>query len=412
MKSVIYIEKLEHKPGIYIIFNLKTQRIYIGQATRLKERALQHVKNLYLNCDDNASLREEFSGEANEYYLGCLCQLESTEYLDQWESIYYLAAIDLFDREMVYNIRELNNEKNQLDKIEKAKNVLKNALKRKTKGTEKYTNTRFSKMKDWIETDVVEELGLKTKSIKQMFENSELDFLLFAKAGDYIGDEKPQTISEILREKVCDLNRSEFKSTKRCLWATSGPRIGEFSEFYSLYKKKYGEQKKLYVLFKLTINAYSTSKEQKRYFWKKDGAVYTDTAPSSNTVKALVLNNFYVIEEDFEFEQFTKMYYRYARPAYHSTENKYMLNSDNTARQTLYPAVSKALIMDKVNEDIREALGFSGANSYLLDELQEKNCIEHMKKFPDCNKEEHPFYFILAEVEDYVQLHPIVSSDV
>lgn len=403
-KSVIYIEKLEHRPGIYIIFNLKSHMIYIGKATRLKERALQHVKNLYMSCDNNADLQEEFSVGTNNYYLGCLQELKSTDELDKWESIYYLAAIGLCGKEKVYNKVCLNDEVNQINEIEKAKKIVKSALERETKGTERYSYARYSQMKDWIKTDIVEELGLKSKSIRQLFENNEIDCLMFGKAGDYIGDGKHQTISDILSGKVNELKCIENEMMKKCLWVTSGPTMQDFSKFYTFYKEKYGENKKLYVLFKLTINPYNRSDETDEcYFWEKDGMKYYATSPKAKTVKALVIKNFYVVEEDFEFEQFAKMYYRYSKPAYNSSEKKYVLNSDNLSRMTLYPAVSKALILDKTNEDVRNALGFS-EHPYLLEEFESKNDIEQMSKFPICNEEEHPAYYILAEVEDYVIL--------
>ncbi len=63
MKSVIYIEKFERKPGIYIIFNMDTKNIYIG----------------------------------------CLKELDNPDDLDKWESIFYLAAKKLGE-DKVYNI--------------------------------------------------------------------------------------------------------------------------------------------------------------------------------------------------------------------------------------------------------------------------------------------------------------------
>ncbi|MEG2439762.1 MAG: GIY-YIG nuclease family protein [Lachnospiraceae bacterium] len=412
-KSEIYIEKLEHRPGIYIIFNLQSYRIYIGQAKRLKERALQHVKNLYLYCDNNENLQKEFSGEKNTYYLGCLKELESTkrlkkleitELLDKWESIFYLAAIGLYGKEKVYNKKCLNNEKDQISEIEKAKDILKSALERETKGTERYSYTSFSKMKDWITTEVVEELALKPISIKELFDNHEIDCLLFGKAGDYIGDGKPQTICDILREKVNELKCIKDKKMKKCLWATSGPTIDEFSKFHSFYKKKYGEKKKLYVLFKLTINSYNRGEEiKKSYFCEMAGMKYYVTAPEAKTIKALLIKEFYIVRENFEFDQLAKMYYRYSKPAYKTNEKKYVLNSDCLSRMTLYPAVSKALILNALNEDVRDELGFS-QNPYLLEEFELKNDMKQITKFPKCDKEEHPAYYILAEVEDYVSL--------
>ncbi len=170
----------------------------------------------------------------------------------------------------------MNGQEGERDKIGSAKTDIENALKREVKGTEKYTFARFKSIKDWVPTELVERLQLKPVSLNRMFENGEIDFLMFGKAGDYIGENKPQTIPEILEEKVGDLAEKA-----RCLWATSGPKMDIFSTFYSLFRKKYGEEKKLYVLFRLTINKYESMKPQKTYRWEKDGITYTDTAPDA-----------------------------------------------------------------------------------------------------------------------------------
>lgn len=74
---------------------------------------------------------------------------------------------------------------------------------------------------------------------------------MFGIAGDYIGTDSSQTIEEILKEKSCDILKN-----KKCLWATTGPALKIFEEYFSLFKSNYGESKKLYVLFKLTPYKY------------------------------------------------------------------------------------------------------------------------------------------------------------
>jgi hypothetical protein len=160
----------------------------------------------------------------------------------------------------------------------------------------------------------------------------------------------------------------------------------------------------MYVLFKLTINPYNNSKsESKKYFWENNGIKYYDTAPEANTVKALVIKNFYVVEENFQFEQLAKMYYRYSSPAYYSSTKRYILNSDSLSRSTLYPAVSNSSILDNSNNELRNNLGFS-KHPYLLDEFKKRCAMYNGSVFPTCSEDEHPFYYILAEVENYVTL--------
>lgn len=403
--SGIFVEKMEHVPGIYMIFNLKSKKIYIGKAKRLKERALQHVKNLYFKCDNNKKLQHEFTNESNIYYLGNLCELENLENLDELESIYYLAACEECGAENVYNEKKLYNAKDRVGEIDKAKTEIKNALLRKIENTDGNMYKNCYGMKDWIDSKTVEKLDLKGKSIEQMLKNKEIDYLIFGKAGDYIGKNgMAQTLTSILDEKVNELKGIENIENKRCLWATSGPTLNDFSDYISLYKESYGNDKKLFVLFKLTVNSYNqNNKVEQKYFWEKDGEKYLDTAPARKNVKALVLKNFYIIKDDFVFESFAKMYYRFSSAGYRSADKKYELNSDILNRQTLYLAVKKSLILDEENEKLRNTLGFLKA-PYLLDELREKYEAEEANNIIFTSDEEHPAYYLLAEVEDYVKL--------
>ena len=76
------------------------------------------------------------------------------------------------------------------------------------------------------------------------------------------------------------------------------------------------------------------------------------------------------------------------------------MNSNNLPRLTLYPAVSKKSILNDSNKDLRDVLGFN-ENPHLLEEFKAGNDI---LEFPEYSNEEHPAYYILAEVEEYVPL--------
>lgn len=159
--STIFVEKMEHVPGIYIIFNLKSKKAYIGKTEQLKQRALNHVRDLYFKCDSNKKLQDEFNEGGHRFYIGKLCELESAESLGEWESIYYLAACKVCGFENIYNEQKLNNAKNRLEEIEKAKIEISNALSRKVKKTDGNTYKNPYGMKDWIDSKTVNALDLK-----------------------------------------------------------------------------------------------------------------------------------------------------------------------------------------------------------------------------------------------------------
>ncbi len=96
------------------------------------------------------------------------------------------------------------------------------------------------------------------------------------------------------------------------------------------------------------------------------------------------------------------MYYRFAAPSFYTGQNRYELNKEDTRRLTLYSAISKETILKK-NYDILDALGFTGEGAYLFDELEG---LPRMTQLPKCEEADHLYYYILAEVEDYVYLQP------
>ena len=407
--SKIFVEKMENTPGIYIIFNIKSKKIYIGKSEHLKERALQHVKNLYLNSrDENTNLQKEFTAQNNKYYVGKLCELKNTGNLEkdlkELESIYYLAAYEMYGKEKIYNTVKLNTAQNQIEKIEQAKMEIKEALLRKEKKVDGETYTDCNNMKDWIPFETISKLKLQSKSIEKMLKNNEIPFLILGKAGEYISDaELPQPFTEILEEKVNQLNSKKDIENRRCLWATSGPDLDDFSKYLQLYRNIYGSDKKLFALFKLTLSQHKNDSIERQYYWEKNNQVYFAKAPDKKTFKALVIRRFYVVREDFDFEKFTKMYYRFSSAAYLVKEKKYRLNNDICNRSTLSIGVLKDVILSENNKELAEMLGFVKA-PYLFDELKGKSEINPISRISFNSNEEHPAYYLLAEVEDFVKI--------
>lgn len=418
LKNKFYVEKFENRPGIYVIYSEKTKKIYIGQSKRLKERVYQHIKNLFSDSDNNRILQEDFRNSNSVYSIGCLCQLTSEEDLNYWEGIYYKAAKNLFGSD-VYNeltppdsskSDSLDEEKN----VDDAKTIIKNVLNKmeEHKG-ECITLNKLKKMKDWIPSELLTKLNIKTVSFKQMLENNEADFLLFAKAGDYIGTDRPDTICETLEKKVKEM---DSKKSGRCLWTTSGPGLHVFNKWLSLYHNKYGTDKKVYALFKFTLNPFSQEgKKEKTFFADYKGERYTDTVPAQEgrenaTKKALVIKKFYAIKEELDFEKLQDRYYRFGGPVLRASTGKLELNSLNVSHITLYAAILNAVVVDKDNDDVRESLGISDKNNLLDVFKKTRNTSREDLDFLPCEENSHRIYYLLAEVEDYIQIRPLEKT--
>lgn len=404
MKSKIYLEKMEHIPGIYIIYNISSKKLYIGQATRLKERALQHIEYLYKGVDNNLTLQAEFINNPSKYYIGILKEGIKIDELDKWESTFYCAAVKLYGSENVYNKIKLEKELNS-NEIEQAQDNIKEALERDIRNCDQYTETKSKDMKDWVPYDVVKELKLQKKSLVEMYKNHEIDFLLFGKAGDYIGDGSPQTISAILREKVSELNNISDNEKRRCLWASSGPHMDNSKKYFALYKK-YKPNNKMYVLFKLTVNPYDKSKEKAvSFYWEKDGTKYFDTAPDRKTkkAKALVIKNFYIVQEDFDFKTLEKNYFKCDLKTIKNNKLIYNPREWRRSRYTLTPTILQEYLLSPENKELRREMEVL-ENEAAWEELKET---EPQSKFPECDSANEMAYYILAEVEDYVEIKKV-----
>lgn len=416
--NVVYVEKLDNEPGIYVIYNKSKRGIYIGQAKNLKLRALQHVKQLFSN-DDNRKLNEDFNqNDGDKFYIRKLESLKEAEILDYKESVYYCAADEYVKEskfQQLYNIACLERNLENVDKsvreaeIKQAKENIRNILSIKMRGMSRFTAENL-KMQDWISKQTAEELKFDNVSLKKMFDEKEIEFLIFAKAGDYIGNKESQKIKQILINKKEDLERNKVGDNSRCLWITSGPNMLVFQKYIRAFKDIY-KNKKLFILFKFTVSKYKQDKKDEvNFYYEKDGKAYVATGGIENynkqkiyKKKAFLINKFYLVNEYFDFEELQKKYYRANLPVFDKREgvNDYVLNSDNWSRLTSYPGVAKSLLMEEGDDDVKKLVGLLD-KEYLLEELKEKN--KNIDSFPDSYDDEHAVYYMLAEIEDYVEV--------
>ena len=108
-------------------------------------------------------------------------------------------------------------------------------------------------------------------------------------------------------------------------------------------------------LFKLTAYPYSNADEEAHeYYWEKDGVKYICTSPEKKTVKALVLKNFYFVEEDFNFKELQKRYYKFYRPALQNGTTP-ILNNEIDPREVVTQAVSLSHVFNESTKKVRDA---------------------------------------------------------
>ncbi|MBQ6696278.1 MAG: GIY-YIG nuclease family protein [Lachnospiraceae bacterium] len=437
-ESKLFVEKLDCVPGIYVIYNRDTKAVYIGQAKDLKNRTTQHVRALFVNKDDNANLQKEFDEGGQSYRIALLQTVSEGSLLDYYESLYYQAAKMLLEVSGGYEVSQVYNTMDLIDKmtpleaeLAEAMQQLKKVFHRKSsREVQEYSSAvqvRLKLKQDWLgmsnekivaaAREKVDELifqreaastGITEQAMEQsisthqmerlpkldpislqgLMKSGELNYLIVGKMGDYVGEGSSQTFEEIMIEKL-----AEIACEGKCLWAAAGPTIQEAKRFREMYG--FGQEKKLYALFSMTTSQYKNDNPSKTYCWTDaDGKVYKDTAPAkkSGEFKALVIKQFWTVEEDFLVDDFYDQYYRYE--VKYNGNQEYLLNSDvkNCSRQ-MQCVVSKKEILS--NPKLQEELKLTGA---LLEEfIQTKSCGELTFR-----EGEHPVFYILAEVVDYV----------
>lgn len=406
MKSKIYMEKMPHKSGIYMIYSKKSNSIYIGKAKDLFSRSYQHIKALFLG-KDNTILNSDFFNKPDDFYILKLEYVEETS-LSIMEDIYYEAAKECINDDLFFRLYNINKPISAIkinisdEKIKIASNIIKNKIKNLNSIADYsiFTEKNF-KARDWLDSNIISDLSLESVSLKEMFERGELEFLSFAKIGDYIGEDAPQTLSEILIEKHQDLNGDSHK----CLWMIEGVALHYFNRYINTFKTKYGNNKKLYCLFKLTAQPYEDNdRKRKTYSYKTDGITLYGTGPgdTEKTIfkqkKGLLIKKFYTVKEDFNFEELQHKYYR--TNIICNSNNKIQENSDSMGKNSFFTFINKKLLFEEKNADIRKLVRLENENE-IIESIRKSS--KNPNVFPECNKEEHPTFYLLAEIENYVQ---------
>lgn len=420
LESKIYSEKIESVPGIYIIYNMKNYKVYIGQAKDLRDRVLDHINLLFLHKEnnrfkDNKNLQKEFDCGNNTYMIRNLFKTNDNEktILNKYESLYYQAAVHKYGREMVYNSIELNKFQFTDQEIKKAEKRIIEILKKELDNKKCYLyTTEVDKKQDWIDMDksqIISEVKnfnnfnkdtaviFDEISIKDLINNHKLDYLLVGKMGDYIGKNDSQKFSQILIEKIADISEKGA-----CLWATAGPNVNTFKRFRIEHGFDENNEKKIYALFSLTTSKFNNEiKDLGCYSYTWNGKNLFDTAPNKKRFKALIISKIWSVKEDFILESLFDQYYNFHYGAtYHTYYDKFILNTDISNLRNLNMIVSN----NEVKNNISLRKDELGMNDELFKEFLERNLLYDKIKY---NENEHVTRYFIAEVLDYVWMNNV-----
>ena len=431
--NVFEIEKLYSRPGIYIIYNKLKNTAYIGQSADMKERMHQHLDALYnhkhIKKLDNKNLKKEFAEGNNIYFYRSLYDQFSFQnsadlknQLDQAESLFFQAAQLVFGKENIHNTINLTNiytpSENELTvSMLKVKNVIHtvktpiikidNTTKRRINqdilGTdiESIINSAFARKQ--VNNNV--EITFEKVSIKKLYEQGKLNHIILGKMGDYIGstfnqpNDHVQSFTDIIIEKLACI--SDFG---KCLWTATSSPIDEINTFIHNYG--FGkEEKKVYALFALTSSKYDSQKKLEAIYHHKNTGL-EDTVPVAtlpgNRTKALIINKLMPVSEDFDFNEFSKMYYRHSAPGFRSQQQKYEKNSElcSCTRLPATIVTRKDIILS--TDSLQKELFIDRFDSNEMDNF--KNSIPRSKIIFDDT--EPATYYILAEVSAADWIYP------
>lgn len=429
MGNYFEIEKMNAVPGIYMIYNQSKGTIYIGQAKDLKERMKSHIKSLYENKDDNGRLQEEFEQGDNSYTYRVLHQITNEDVkrvapnkslksvpksvLNEMEGLYFQAAQ-----------RRLGNKVHNINQTPKRRSYSNNELdsaferiKKKTDGhiscpTIKIHNKNeavWKTNKDILDKDkdsIIQEaeknlnhcrkdakIELETISIKSLLENGRLNHIMIGKMGDYVGSERAQSFTEILIEKLVGI-----ATQGKCMWITNCPNVQDTENFIGKYGfSDDGENNKVYALFALTSAKYNNEKPVEYYWEDSNHQKFTDTAPSSkrHRRKALIIDRFWLVEEDFDLDIFSNSYYRHMPARINGATGEHILNKPITGMSQMQPCCATLKKIIPNHPEMQEEL-------YLDKDVKENFKKDIPQKDIAFYDSEGAVYYILAEVESSV----------
>lgn len=414
--NIFEIEKLYSEPGIYIIYNKNKETAYIGQAKDMKERMRQHLEALYSNKTkrmfDNKNLLCEFNKGDNLYLYRSLDKVDESS-LDNMESLYFQAAKEYFGKNGVHNKADLTSKYKTLeDELKRAKEKIERTITKEMKTpiirVDDTTKRRIKQdiigkyEKDIIldaykkqEKNSVKRIEFERISIRDLYENGKLDHIIIGKMGDYIGkDNKSQSFTDIIAEKLACIS-----DNKKCLWATASSNVDKINDFIDKYG--FGEEKRVYAIFALTSTQYKSKYKLKKYIHKETGL--SITAPEKKRFKALIIDKFMTVKEDFDFNNFIQNYYYHARAAIDGQSHRILMNNEISSFSQMPAKIvsRKATVFN--NDELQKELGI---NKFDLQEKGKfKDSIPNEKvTFSDANGAS---YFIIAEVTKAAWIYPV-----
>lgn len=414
--NIFEIEKLYSESGIYIIYNKNKKTAYIGKAKDMKERMRQHLDALYSNkikrVFDNKNLLCEFNKEDNHYLYRCLIKVDES-LLDNKESLYFQAALEYFGKKSVHNKADLTDKYKPSEyelkiAIEQIKTTIKKKLKTPIIRINDKTKRRINQ--DIIgkyEKDIIleartkqvknseEQIKFERISIRDLYENGKLDHIIIGKMGDYIGeDNKAQSFTDIMEEKLACIS-----DNKKCLWSANLPNIDNINDFIDKYG--FGDEKRVYAIFALTSSKYKSKSKLKKYIHKETGLL--DTAPEKKRFKALIIDKFMSVNEDFDFSKFIQNYYYHSKPRIDGQSQRILMNEEICSFSQM-PAkiVSKKEVIIN-NDELQKELEINKFDVQEMDKF--KNSIPNEEVvFSNANGAS---YFIIAEVIKADWIYPI-----
>ena len=249
------------------------------------------------------------------------------------------------------------------------------------------------------------EIHLDTISLKELYEEGKLSFLFLGKVGGYSGG---QDFTDILIEKLADVAHYQ-----KCLWFSSGPNIAKYHRNRDTFRKTFGDKRKIYVLFAPVTTKYQAS-EHEYYSYldnSRDLRLFDSGPRDSSERKALIIRKFFLVAEQFDKNKFYQLYY----DAISLDDHHYTLPSplEKCFHNTLLEAWSNDAVLN--NCSVQERLGFLTEDAHQesrrqrLEEWKQTRCETVFPQF-HVNTEGRAQY-ILAEVEDYIELDKCDAND-
>lgn len=109
------------------------------------------------------------------------------------------------------------------------------------------------------------------------------------------------------------------------------------------------------------------------------------------------------MQEDFDFKTLEKNYFKCDLKTIKNNKLIYNPREWRRSRYTLTPTILQEYLLSPENKELRREMEVL-ENEAAWEELKET---EPQSKFPECDSANEMAYYILAEVEDYVEIKKV-----